>query len=58
MFVGAAGALYFLRKAAITPGKRVLIHGASGGLGVFAVQLAKDFGAHVTRCADPATSIL
>ena len=47
-FVGAACALHFLRKAAITPGERVLIHGASGSLGVFAVQLAKHFGAHVT----------
>jgi NADPH:quinone reductase-like Zn-dependent oxidoreductase len=32
----------------VTPGERVLVHGASGSLGVFAVQLAKHFGAHVT----------
>ena len=48
MFVGAACSLHFLRKAGIQPGERVLVHGASGSLGTFAVQLAKHYGAHVT----------
>lgn len=46
---GALSALDFLRNfVQIKPGQRILIHGASGAVGVFAVQLAKHFGAHVT----------
>jgi NADPH:quinone reductase-like Zn-dependent oxidoreductase len=56
---GATAALYFLRDIAkLQPGQQILIIGASGGVGVYAVQLAKYYGAQVTGVCSTANQEL
>ena len=52
--VSGLTALQALRKAGVGRGDRVLVVGASGGVGTFAVQLAVDLGATVTGVSGPA----
>jgi NADPH:quinone reductase-like Zn-dependent oxidoreductase len=50
---GGNTALYFLRKAGVSEGKKVLIYGSTGAVGTSAVQVAKYLGAEVTAVSGP-----
>ena len=51
--IGGLAALGYLLEGGVETAKRVLIRGASGSIGSFAVQIAKHFGAHVTAVCPP-----
>jgi NADPH:quinone reductase-like Zn-dependent oxidoreductase len=52
--IGGLTALRFLKRAAVKKGDNVLIYGASGSVGTFAVQIAKHYGAKITAVCSTA----
>ncbi len=56
--IGASTALHFLRKVEINSSTKILIYGASGSVGTYAVQFSKHFGAEVTAVCSKKNSEL
>ena len=56
--VGGLTALRFLRQSGVKCGDRIMIYGASGSVGTFAVQIAKSMGAEVTAVCSKANANL
>jgi len=52
--VAATTALQGIRLGRIQPGQRVIVYGASGGVGMFTLQIAKSFRTEVTAVCSPA----
>ena len=51
--IGGLAALGYLRRGGIEAAKRVIVRGATGSIGSFAVQIARRLGAHVTAVCPP-----
>ena len=51
--LGGLNALHFMKKANIKKGETILINGAGGSIGLFAIQIAKNMGAEVTAVDSP-----
>jgi NADPH:quinone reductase-like Zn-dependent oxidoreductase len=57
--IGGLTALGFLKKAGLKSGDNILIYGASGSVGTYAVQIAKSFGAEITAvCSTTNTDLV